>query len=593
MYLSEEERREAIETLLAGHLDAGAQAALEARLHEDNVAWEDYVALRALGNALSETGEAFSHTVPSIDLVDDIMLCVDLEALGEAAQSAAPEVDLLGDIMLRADLIALGEQAAEAAPGVDLVADVMLQADLAALGEQAEAAAPAIDLVESVMAAVTAESRKSNVVPLRSAAPARRRPATAPARSFYAPFWLGFAAAACLIVGFWFAIQSVLPSTQGNASRRQLTRETSNSLNHRNGRNENGRGGEEGLTRVSPHRITSSIGTLDDMDDQPAPETEAANPYATLTLEQILLARRNAIEDTGADRALLAQLASLSPEEARALLEQAGISTEAVLGAAMFLPPAEATNLLLAQLGLTPNDPYLRYALAKNLSAQGASAEQQRSQLAEWQKLDPENGLPCYMEGQLELREGNLEAALAAFTKAEGLGSSYPYSADTARYRQQALMAAGMGTQEAQLLAAATAGSQEYLHIREVAADLLTYGDAYAASGDYETAEQIYSAVQQYGEDVASGATYVNEELAGLQTQDDALTQLQALYEVFSSPETMEALTQSFSLLALAFQDLQDYIESYNNIFNSGDMSLINSLTGLVLDQGDLNAVSE
>lgn len=588
----DDRHREHIEALLGGGLDSDTAAALEMRLRDDAVAWSEYVSLKTVGESVSDVGTHFMAAVPAIDMLDDILLAVDLEAIGEAHATAMPRAHVLDDVLLRADLIALGEAHARNVPDVELVAEVMMQADLLALGEETAQATPEVDLVAPIMGALQREKTVRNVVPMK-VRPGARVPHAVEHRRSAIP-WAMLAAAACLLAGLGFIVNALLRTDQemnGVA--------TTTNLAHRD---TPGSGpaveqrvpGEHTIASVRPGPIIEEHATLAWPDqEQQERSGQEPNPYADLTLQDILDARRNAIEGSGADRALLAHLASLSPEEARALLERSGLSSEAALGAALFLPPDEAVNLLLSKLGDLPNDPALRYALAKNLARQDAAAALEREQLAEWRKSDPQNGMPYYMEAQMELRQQDIENALLALEQAQALGQSYGYSSATARYRQQALMAAGMGENEARLLAASTAGSQEYLHIREMAGELLQYGQYYESIGDYETAQRIYEAVEAFGQDVTTSATFVNEELAGLETQHDALGNLRSLYEVLGSPDTIQLLQDSFNLLAAAFGDLRDYIDAYNAVLVSGNINLINDLAELVLTQGDRNVTAQ
>lgn len=551
--------REAVETLLGGGMDASAAEALEARIRDASAAgWEDYATLKALGSDLEAIGAALASQAARVDFVEDVQLCVDLEAVGDSSAAVLSEVDLTEEVALRAGLVSLGERFA--------------------------AAVPPVDLVDAVAQAVAAEKSKANVVTLRAR---ERGQSNRRYERRNVVVWLGFAAAACVLLAVTLGALRVWFGPEYG----QGTFRTARDMRHMRPvgpltPDSGGDAGDGTIARVVPEPVSASATTLEPA-AEPQPEKPEANPYDAITMENILLARANAINGGDGDRAFLAGLASLSPEEVRRLLEKANLSREAILGAALFLPPEEAVNLLLAKLSQSPNDPYLRYALAKNLGEMEGGAEEARRQLAEWRRTDPNNAMPYMMEAELALREKDIDAALLAFEQAAGYDQAYGYAAETANNRVEALVAAGYGGEEARLLAAATAGSQEYLHIRELTKDLLEQGRYYESIGDYATAESIYGAVRQFGQDVWLGATYINEELAGLETQHDALGSLQGLYEVLGDPQTADALMQSFTLLAQAFEDLRTYIESYNSVFASGDMNWINVITNLVLQQGD------
>lgn len=581
-----------IEALLGGGLDSATTAALEARLRANAAVWDEYVALKAVCGELEDAGARLADAVPRVDLADDILLALDLETLGKANAAATPQADLLDDVLLRADLVALGEAHARAVPEIDIVADVMMQADLAVLGEREAQRAPKVDLVAAVMDTVRRDKVTQNVVPLR-VRPGARAARGGQGRRRSIP-WAMLAAAASLLVGVWLIADALLRPAQDVSGGSNNGHVASRAPQPGESRLRDGGRAENTIVPVRPSPVVEEHAALAWPDQkQPDQPNETPNPYAELTLQDILDARRNAIEGSGADRALLAHLASLTPEEARALLERSGLSVDAMLGAALFLPPDEAVNLLLSKLGDLPDDPYLRYALAKNLAEKDGANALVREQLAEWRRSDPDNGMPYFMEAEMLLREQDIQNALLALEQAQALGQSYGYSAATARYRQQALMAAGMGEEQARLLAASTAGSEEYLQIREMAKELLDFGRYYESVGDYETAQRIYDAVQAFGEDVAVSATFVNEELAGLETQHDALGNLRDLYEILGSPDTVQLLQDSFNLLAMAFTDLRQYIDTYNEVFASGNVDWINDIAALVMNQGDRNVVAQ
>lgn len=554
---------EIIEALLGGALRAEEIAALEAELQRDAGAWADYRALESLATDLGQAGDALFRGLPAADLVDETVLGAQLLALGDEWRAAVPEADLMDDVMTAAALMAAGDTL--------------------------RAALPAVDLTGDVLNAVRARKDRPRVVPLGARPKVQPGTTVPPARTRAGIWWL--AVAACLLLGLSILVLGL--ATPGRLGPGQVAREQ-NGSQAEGGQGDpaenasNAAGAEIVPVRVEP--ITIRQGALDEQPgDTEVPESEA--PDEVLTLRDILLARQNALMGTDADRALLAAWASMSAAEARALLASGDLSIEAVLGAALFLPPDEAAEVLMAQLGRHPNDPYLRFALAKSLAEMGDTAGMQ-AQLDALRTRDGYNGMPHYMEAEMHLRNGDTAAALEALGRGAAYDASYAYAGMTARGRAAALAASGMGADEARMLAAITAGTLEYEYIDQLARELLQYGDFYEQSGDYAMAQAIYDAAESLGVQVSNGAGYINEQLAGFETQQAGLERQRGLAEILGSPEAVVAITQSLQLLSLAWGELEGYFSQLNSMFASAGEGLLNNVVQTVLEQGDLSAAA-
>jgi hypothetical protein len=554
---------EIIETLLGGALNAEQTAALETELRRDAGAWSEYQALESLTADLAEAGEAIARRMPALDLVADTVLGAQLLSLGDEWRAGVPEADVLKDTVTAAVLLAAGDALRDALPPVDLA--------------------------DGVLAAVRARKDRPRTVPLNTRPKVQAGSPRRAARSPVGLWWL--AAAACLLLGLSLLVLGL--ATPGRLDSGQLAREQgSNPADAQPDTRSGGAPEHEGagITPVRVEPITVRQGALNESEDAAA-APEAGPAGEALTLRDILLARQNALLGTDADRALLAAWAGMSAAEARALLASGDLPIETVLGAALFLPPDEAAAVLMAQLGRHPNDPYLRFALAKSLVEMGDTA-QARAQLDALRARDGYNGMPHYMEAEMHLRNGNTAAALEALGRAAAYDASYAYAGMTARGRASALAAGGLGADEARMLAAITAGTAEYEYIDRLAQDLLQYGDYYQQNGDYATAQAIYDAAESLGIQVSNGAGYINEQLAGFETQQAALERQRTLADILGSPEAVQAITQSLQLLSVAWSGLENYFNQINTVFAAAGEEVLNNLAQIVLDQGDLSSTA-
>ena len=609
---------EAIAALLAGGLDPAEAAALEAQLRDAGDATAVYRALRDLAARLEALGDTVRLETPAVDLVAEVLFEAELVALGEVERHRAGTVDLVDDVVLGARLLDLGDSVRKQTPEADLVDDVLMAAQLGEAGDAWREAVPEVDLVDDVLMAralqATGDTLRKHTPEVelvddvmrkvrRSKAPARVRLTSSTdefsvrrARSQgKAVLWLGVAAAACLLVGGGLILFGLLTQSAGPNAPLVAANEPGDTGTPVTATNPvETVGVEEGMApvRVTPITVGASLdeeAQETSQEDSPAPD---AKNEPAFTISDILLARANALGGTQGDRELLARWASLTAAQARALLESGALTREEALGLSLFLPGDEAIDVLLAQLGQNPDDPYLRMALAKNLEANGQNSEAM-TQLAALQRADAYNGLASYMEAELHLQSGNLSAAMAALERAGAHDLSYAYAGTTARARAAALEASGMGANEAQLLSAITAGSVEYEQVTALADQMLQYGLYYEGLGDYETANALYQSVESLGVQVTDGAGYINERIAGLQVQGDALQSQQNLAEVLGSAETAQAITDSLRLLSLAWGEMEGYLADFNQFFAGAGIDIMNSFAETILSNGDFGPATQ
>ncbi|MGC8844679.1 MAG: tetratricopeptide repeat protein [Candidatus Hydrogenedens sp.] len=185
--------------------------------------------------------------------------------------------------------------------------------------------------------------------------------------------------------------------------------------------------------------------------------------------------KNNALENAG-KLMRMGVWATLTPEEARALLQKSGLSPEAVLGAVQFLPPDEARVVLQAAIDNNPNDAYLRYAMVQTLmKMDNVSEDELYTHLTTWSQLDPGNALPHFIEAELYFQNGEKDKALTCVTDAGNTSNYNSYAAITAKVYMEALLAKGVDPETAKLLASAFMGHREVQTIEEIAQTLMDY----------------------------------------------------------------------------------------------------------------------
>ena len=470
-------------------------------------------------------------------------------------------------------------------------------ADLEAVGDAMVTEAPQVDLIDGVMAEVarlkagTATS-SPKVVPFGASA-----------RRFRPWVWVGAAAAAAAaVLVFWAAGFRITKTTdtvpgptvvQAPGPQDEQPGPTVVQVGRR------GRlGARPAPERAATHEGDSTQPGSVDSDDldrhrwgRTVPIEMETTALAALTVDDVLAARRDAITDPGA-RAQLAQWASLTVEKARELAASGDTPLGAKVGAAQALPPEEAEPVLLAALAASPSDPYVRYKLA---GAYAASEEAESSakaveQLTILGESEPDNALLQYQVAVELFGQGDVAGAMAALEQARELETATAYTGAASRQRVEALVASGMDPELAGILTALTAGAEQYSDLVELGQQLLGYGREQEELGDTELAQGIYESVYEMGTQVAAGASYSAEELAGLDLQQDAIEVLSGFFEFLQLPDSLGILTEQTNQLVSAFEAVGQFFEELDAYFAQQiEHSFIGRIADAILNEGDLN----
>jgi len=502
----------------------------------------------------------------------------DLMALLEGALDAEAEAALLRHI--------------EACPACRAEHEWMaaVGADLEAIGDAMLKQAPQVDLLDGVMADL-ARLKAGEAPPSPKVVPFK-----APERRLRPWAWAGAAVAAAAAVLLFWAAGFRITKTTDTVPGPTVVQAPAPQDRER----------EPTLAQVAPpapkhatedesHSIQPASVNSDNLDrhrwGRTVPIETETTALAALTVDDVLAARRDAITDPGA-RAQLAQWASLTVEKARALAASDDAPLGAKLGAAQALPPEEAEPILLAALAASPSDPYVRYKLA---GAYAASEEPQSSdkaveQLTVLEQEAPYNALVQYQLAVELFGQGDVAGAMAALGQARELETATAYTGAASRQRVEALVASGMDPELAGILTALTAGAEQYTDLVELGQDLLAYGQDQEELGDTELAQDIYESVYDMGTQVAAGASYSAEELAGLDLQQDAIEVLSGFFEFLQLPDSIELLTEQTNQLVGAFEAVGQFFEDLDAYFAQQiEQSFIGRIADAILNEGDLN----
>lgn len=461
--------------------------------------------------------------------------------------------------------------------------------DLEAMGDALAASAPPVDLVDSVLQSIQ-QAEKPNVVPIR------RRPA------FPWRVAAGLAAAILVFLALRGYFKDVLPdNTPAPGSRVAKAPKLPVKAS------------PEGLKTLETCReLLSKLEPVGSTKASPPRAMEATKPpdLRSITFNDVVRARQKGVSDENA-RAQLVRWASLTPEDARKLIERTDLSATAIAGVAESLEGKEAATALLTAVGRYPDNSFLRFKAATELSEQTRSANEEQTtavvnplapkpaqqdpvtamtleETQYWKSVDPNNALPYYLEADILFRNGDPAAALEALRQAQQLAAANVYALEGANARQEALTAAGMPTETARLLAALTAGNNEYNFLYTLTNDLLEYGRSYAEQNSLTEARQVYEAVGQLGEQVASGATFSLVESAGLYAQQQSLLGLEDVYAALGSEEAIAQFQDQTLELLIQIDELNRYVTELNSLFSSAD-AIWNAVADAILQGGDLN----
>lgn len=579
---------------LDGELDELGQARFERRLVTRPELQAELNHLAGIEKELEALAGHFY--APGVDLCDAVMAA---KARLDEDEGASPPVPQL-PVALMADLDAYMEDTLDATgfdrllravasdPRVRAEYEALcaLKAGLDTLGKSIAAKTPQIEITGAVMRSVHA-TKRGKIVPLQSQAKAQaKHPSTKrPPRTIY---WMAGAAAALLAV----LLGALLTPGLLENGREDLLIAQDNPplLNGTNSPESMGVRPIDSLIDADTNAPNIEIEAPPEHDSIQPPENapEPSAPKA-LSLKDMIRARREAVLKDADALSRLAQWASLTPEEARALLEDSGLTPEAILGAIQFLPPDEAASILLAALEQNPDDPYLRYALAKTGMLSGDKAYEN---LNAWESSDPENSLPLFMEARLRFAKGDFENALNALANGIAYDGASSYVLESTRQHAEALIASGMTPDMARYLAVSSAGNNEHQQLTQLGRELLAYGDLYKDQGNYTGAEQVYNAVLSLGTQITQNAFYASEQRIGMDTQMAALDALSMLYETIMAPESLALIEAAFEGLLQGLNELTTFLTAYNHLLDAGhtgDGNLLSLVTELVLNGGDLN----
>ncbi|MBX7257280.1 MAG: hypothetical protein K1Y02_13030 [Candidatus Hydrogenedentes bacterium] len=461
-------------------------------------------------------------------------------------------------------------------------------------GRAFDAKAPQIDLADAVLAEVFKIERQPKVVavPKPGAQPKTQKPWWKRAAT---PFDWGmvaaFAAIALTVGYFLFADQFF----GGGNSSNSIAKNGSQTQNATTGPKSGGIA-EDSRRKLEQaqemRKLASSSLSKHASPSKSEGVFESTSPPPTdgrPTITDIVSARRDAAGG-GAGLAKLVEWATLKREEAQRVIDSPDASPLATVAAADSLSQADEEQVLLTAVGMLPEDPYARFELAKSLSEDPQKTTEAMAQLQAMPDLDQDNALPYYLKAKLLLEQGDAAGALEALAVAQSKRTVSAYTRESAQANVQALIAAGVPEDQAKLLSAVTAGSDQYSYLTDLGKTLIDYGRNYMASQDYETAQELFDAARTLGSQVQDGASFSQEQLAGLDIQSQAIDALQELYSQTGSTEEIEALANQTLDLVASIEGLDGIFTALQQLFTTDyGEDIWNTVSGLVLSYGDVN----
>ena len=600
------------------YLDNDADSATVGRLRAalgGNTQFEaETGALSRMETLLRETGDLRRAALSPVDLVAGVMHAVQEGAVpvddsedgivpdsidprleltllhtGNTIAKALPEVNLLDGVMRGLAHMKNRETETGVPASEDDANLAVLATRLETVGAELREKTPKVEIVKPVMEGVAREQQaeSQNVIPFR----ARPRIQQEFSRSSSARAWV-FRVAAVLVLsvavaGGWFVFRADDGTT--SIARVERTGLKGNPLTGKK---------NERMAWLKPGpraHLPKNDGRVKGYEElarpaAPIPLTlDVKSDLASLTLDKVIGAKRDALDQKSGAAEKLAGWGNLTADEARRLLEEGGLSNSAMLGAIQALPAEEAADYLRAAVEKSPNDPYLRYLLARNLMTNPAMHDEAGAQIAAMKDLGGNNALPYYMDASAKLSGGDINGALLAMDLGAGLETANPYGLQTAQNRSAALQAGGMAADVARFVAASNAGQAEYNDLMGLGQELMAYGQQYETVKDYQTANTIYGAVQTLGTQVQQGASLTNERLAGFDLQMTALDAVARLADVLKTPEGIQFIEGSYNILAGSLSTFMDYLVGVGSLFGNVQPGQAGNLGQQILTQGDLN----
>lgn len=556
-------RRWDYEDLLAlseGSLDPESASALRAQLVESPKLRLEYDAICQLRNDLAKWRLARFTPAPQHDITDSVLRRI----------STLDAYDVIADI---------ADGKAEPSPDHDegeIAWMRTLMGDLDRFASVAKAEAPSCDLVGRVLRAVSAgDSAKRGSL---QALPVRRSRAGWAQASWY------IAAAAAVLLVSAGVYRMTSPWGLGHGGPGDLV-----AVGQGAGQATEPDTGAPGTPDAFDAMFAQVRGAvLAETHPPEAFERVAPPDVSSIALAEVIAARRSGQTDPR-QMAQFAQWATLSREEAIRIASSPDADVGAVLGAMASLSPGERESYLLMAVGKAADNSAARLMLAQTQAASSPDPSAAYRELDTLAGLDQQNALPYYLQAKMLLDANDVDGALELLDRARDLPVATAYSADEARFREQALIASGVDEDAATVLAAFSAGDAQHEFLCALSDDLLYYGRFFAEEGEYASAERIYQSVQRLGQQLNEGAAVVADRLAGLDVEQAAIEGLTELYQVLGSSDGIEELTTRTVELLTGLDGIGQFVRAVGSLIaTTSDPDLWTNLAQRVLDGGEV-----
>lgn len=263
--------------------------------------------------------------------------------------------------------------------------------------------------------------------------------------------------------------------------------------------------------------------------DPAPPPVEPSEPASTLparreasrratspdeTLPVVVVAETNAPAATNLYARLTnGEFPKVSLDQLEAYLAKNHRSVDALLGA---LRASGEDALLQEAKDKFPNDPRVQFAAAFKTE----SPEERRQWLEKLKQSDPANALPDYLLAAEHFRTGQAEQALQELTAAAAKPGMGNYVQDFIQNAEEAYTAAGIPSDEAKAIAAASALLPEQARLKQMGVDLRELAKRYQQAGDETSAQTVFEMSLNLGRRLGdSPQSTLIEELVGMAIQ--------------------------------------------------------------------------
>lgn len=572
---------------LEGVLDAGRHAEVQQCLQRDKRLGEDLGKLRSQEQELVDLGTVLRMLTPGIHIGDSVLRTIkehdtwdgalesELTELGVRIRDGITEVNLAAGVTA-----ALGTKEA-------VIASTPVETDLMVLGEVLRDHVPGVDLVAPILDVVNkSHSARNGYIETHGrgkASPRRRTPLSWPL--------IGLAAVLLLCLGF-LTLPMLPVDTDGTKVARQ---EESRQSRVPGMLPENPSVPVPDEKRSAPEKPYDDRESLLSLLARSAPSKEPSTASdgkavsrAAFTVQDVLAAKRKALENQAGASAMLARWGSLDPDDVRRLLSEESLTTAQIAGMSRFLTDEEAVDLLKEVVDRNPDNMTVRLALAMQLMEDPAATVDALEQLATLKEQDPENALLYYMDAKLRFSLGDYASGLSLLESAAELNQGSAYGITNAQYNKAALEAGGIPAELAGTVAAFYAGTDEYAAVSALKADLLAQGATLEAEGNFEGALSVYKSVGEMGRQVSQGAAYTNEYLAGLDTQMDAVEAMNALASLVQVPGGLQTIQEVYDLFLQGLDIFLEYTRLLTDVTRIDDGEAVREMVESVLENGDI-----